>query len=138
MQLCKILCQSKVSVKWNVIWWSEEARKYFCPLWKWPLFESNCGVTRISENNTNMREMKWGKENDECTQKRLRYRKMFVREKWISNPLRCVHRGNFYWFSVRSDSSVVFHPYLYPHLLTLFFQTPTIFLFLLSPIRVGL
>jgi len=53
--------------------------------------------------------MKRGRKTDECARKRLRYRKTFVWWEWISRLLRCVHRGNFYWFSVRSDSQRSFH-----------------------------
>lgn len=61
--------------------------KIFLSALKWLRFGSNRGVGRISENNANAKEMKRGRENDECTRKRLRYRKTFVQGKWISRDL---------------------------------------------------
>lgn len=61
--------------------------KIFLSASKWLRFGSNRGVGRISENNANAKEMKRGRENDECTRKRLRYRKTFVQGKWISRDL---------------------------------------------------
>lgn len=48
--------------------------------------------------------------------------------KWISRPLRCVHRGNFYWFSVRLDSQRSSHTHTSPSPLS-----PILLLHLLLP-----
>lgn len=104
---------------------------------KWPLFGSNRGGRPdIGKQNANVKEMKRGGENDEVrARKRLRYRKTFVRGKWISRPLWCVHRGNFYWFSVRLDSQRSFrtHTSLSPLNPTISFLRPLL-LHLLPPI----
>lgn len=51
---------------------------------------------------------------------------IYSEEMDISRPLRCVHRRNFYWFSVRLDSTgVVSAPIPHPHPLTLPFHSPS-------------
>lgn len=54
------------------------------------------------------------RERGMCSEKDYDTERRFVRGKWISRPLRCVHRGNFYWFSVRSDSQRSFRTHTSP------------------------
>lgn len=102
---------------------AEKVREYFCSLWDGQAIRVKPrDQPDIEKQHEGVSERKRGSENDECARKRLRYRKTFVWGKWISRLLRCAHRGNFYWFSVRSDSQRSFRaPVSHPHLLTLTF-----------------
>lgn len=88
-------------------------------------FRSNRGISRILKNNTRIREREseearttnvLGKDYDteRCLFGRNGYRDFSV----------YAHPGNFYWFSVRSDSQRSFHtPVSHPRLLTLTFPS---------------
>lgn len=97
-------------------------REYFCPFRDGHTIRVKVrGRLDIGEQARARRnEKEWKNErererSDKFARKRLRYCKTFVREKWIPRPpLRCAHRENFYWFSVRSDSQRSFRTHTSP------------------------
>lgn len=108
----------------------EEARKYFCPFWNG--YDSGQAAESAGYRKTTRTRKRWSEEErttnvfgkDYDTERHL------FGGKWISRPLRCVHRGNFYWFSVRLDSQRSFHTHTSPSPLspTLFHLLPPIVL----------
>lgn len=93
---------------------SQRSEKIFLFTSKWVGFGSNRG-SRPDIGKQREHE----KEEARTRERRMRAEKITIPKdvcsgKWISRPLQCVHRGNFYWFSVSSDSQRSFHPHTSP------------------------
>lgn len=109
---------------------SEEARKYFCPLWKWLRFGSNRGVGRGYRKTTRTWE-RWIEEERTTNVLGKDYdteRRLFGGNGYRDLPGACT-------VEISIDSQlgripgVVSTPMPHPHLLTLPSQTPTTFSF---------
>lgn len=115
-----------------------KSKKVYLSVLKWLRFGSNRGVGRISGNNANVKEMKRGRENDECalgkdydTERRL----------FGGNGYRDLSDACTVEISIDSPlgwiPSVVSAPIPHSHPLTLPFHSPATLLLLLPPITLS-